>query len=121
MALPRPGDLPQLLHNPRCSKSRAAKALLEERNVAFEVRAYLEEPLDVAELRELASRLSRAPSEWTRKKEEAFKAAGVGADAPDDDWFSAIAKEPILMERPILVTGDAAAVGRPPEDILELV
>jgi len=121
MALPNPGDSPVLLHNPRCSKSRAAKTLLEERSVPFEVRAYLEDPLAADELQELARRLKRPPSEWTRTKEAAFADAGLQADAASEAWIAAIAAHPILMERPILVTGDGAAVGRPPEEILALV
>lgn len=121
MSLPAPGDDPVLLHNPRCSKSRQAKTLLTERGVAFTERLYLEQPLDRAELGELAKRLGRSPSEWTRKKESAFGEAGLAAGSSDDELLDAMARHAILMERPILVSHDRAVVGRPPESILDLV
>jgi arsenate reductase len=110
-----------LLHNPRCSKSRAARGLLEARGVTFEERRYLDEPLSLAELYELADRLGRPLREWLRSGEEAFTAAGLGSDASDDAILRAMAAHPILLERPILVRGRRAAVGRPPERILELL
>lgn len=110
-----------LLHNPRCSKSRAAKALLEERGVAFAERRYLEQPLDDAELRELARRLGRPAGEWVRRGEDAFAAAGLDADSADAAILAAMAVNPILIERPILVRGSRAVVGRPPERILDLI
>ena len=84
MALPTSEDELLLLHNPRCSKSRAAKALLEERGVHFRERLYLEEPLDRAELAELGDRLGRPIGEWTRRKEAAFADAGLEPDAKAD-------------------------------------
>ncbi|MGH0031419.1 MAG: arsenate reductase (glutaredoxin) [Myxococcota bacterium] len=110
-----------LLHNPRCSKSRAAHALLTERGVDFEERRYLEDPLTRQELDLLRERLGRAPAEWVRKGESAFAEAGLGADAGDDAILDAMAKHPILIERPIAVAADRAVVGRPPEDVLELL
>ena len=120
MALPD-NDTPLLLHNPRCSKSRAALALLEERGVDFETRLYLEDPLSRDELVELQGRLARAVGEWTRTGESAFGEAGLEKGAAADAILDAMAANPILMERPILVRGPAARVGRPPEDILELL
>jgi arsenate reductase len=110
-----------LLHNPRCSKSRAARGLLEERGVEFAERRYLDEPLSIAELYELAARLGRPPREWLRSGEEAWAAAGLGSDASDDAILRAMAAHPSLIERPILVRGRRAAVGRPPERILDLL
>jgi arsenate reductase len=110
-----------LLHNPRCSKSRAARGLLEERGVAFAERRYLDDPLSLAELYELADRLGRPPRAWSRSGEEAWTAAGLGDDASDDAILRAMAAHPILIERPILVRGRRAAIGRPPERILELL
>jgi arsenate reductase len=110
-----------LLHNPRCSKSRAARGLLEERGVEFAERRYLDEPLPIAELYELAARLGRPPREWLRSGEEAWAAAGLGSDASDDAILRARAAHPSLIERPILVRGRRAAVGRPPERILDLL
>jgi arsenate reductase len=119
VSLPREGLV--LLHNPRCSKSRQTKALLEERGVDFTERRYLDEPLSPDELRELAARLGKPPGEWVRRKESAFAEAGLDADSDDDALLDAIARHPILMERPILVGPDAARIGRPPEDVLALV
>jgi arsenate reductase len=110
-----------LLHNPRCSKSRAARALLEARGVAFAERRYLDDPLSLAELYELAARLGRPPREWSRRGEEAWSSAGLADDASDDAILRAMAAHPVLIERPILVRGRRAAVGRPPERILDLL
>lgn len=120
MALPDDDRL-LLLHNPRCSKSRATHALLEAEGVTFEARLYLEEPLSAAELQELAKRLGRPASEWVRRKEAAFEEAGLQAQAAEAEIVEAIAAHPILMERPILVRGPRAAIGRPPEKVLELL
>jgi len=110
-----------LLHNPRCSKSRAAKALLEERGVAFECRLYLERPLTGAELRELHQRLGRPVREWVRRGEAAYAEAGLSQQSSDVEGLAAIERFPVLLERPILITAHAAAVGRPPETILPLL
>ena len=119
MALPT-GDDVLLLHNPRCSKSRTTKALLEEKGIAFTERLYLQDPLDASELAELAKRLGRPVREWTRKGESAFREAGLDAGAADAPLIEAIAGTPVLMERPIVVRGEQARVGRPPTDVLEL-
>jgi arsenate reductase len=115
------GDRLLLLHNPRCSKSRAARALLEERGVDFQERRYLEEPLSRDELAELQKRLGRPPREWIRKGEAPYAEAGLSASSDDAALLDAIAAHPILLERPIAVRGDAAVVGRPPENVLELL
>lgn len=121
MTLPKTSDQILLLHNPRCSKSRATKALLEERGVSFEERLYLDDPLSRAELEELSSRLGRPVTEWTRTKEAAFGEAGLSAGAAPEQVYDAMAKQPVLMERPIVVRGERAAIGRPPEDVLALL
>ena len=110
-----------LIHNPRCSKSRAARALLEERGARFELRLYLEKPLSRAELTLLRRRLGRPAREWTRRGEPAFAAAGLGPESDDATVLDAIAAHPELLERPILVQGERAVVGRPPEKVLELL
>jgi len=119
VTLPRDGLV--LLHNPRCSKSRQAKALLEERGAAFEERRYLEAPLSRDELADLAARLGRPVGEWIRRKEAAFAEAGLDAGSGDAALLDAIAEHPILLERPILVRGERARVGRPPEGLLALL
>lgn len=121
MALPQSDREVVLLHNPRCSKSRAALALLEERGLPFVVRRYLDDPLSKAELDELARRLGRPPREWIRSKEAAYTDAGLSDRSAADELVAAMAAAPILMERPILIRGERAAVGRPPETILSLL
>jgi len=120
--MPHPDDdMPVLLHNPRCSKSRAAHALLAERGVAFRERRYLEDPLSRAELAALRERLGRPASEWLRRGEAAYVAAGLDAGSGEAAILDAIAEHPILLERPILVRGARAVVGRPPEAVLDLL
>lgn len=109
-----------LIHNPRCSKSRATLALLEERGVTFEVRRYLEAPLSRAELEELRARLCRPVSQWIRSKEEGYAEAGLAADSGDEALLEAISRRPELLERPIVVRGRRAEIGRPPERVLDL-
>lgn len=110
-----------LLHNPRCSKSRQALALLESSGVALTVRRYLDEPLNREELTALQAKLGGAVVDWTRTKEAAFKASGLSRDAGDAALLDAMVAHPILMERPVAIAGDRAVVGRPPERVHELL
>jgi arsenate reductase len=110
-----------LLHNPRCSKSRETLALLEERGVDFEMRLYLEDPLGPVELADLGRRLGKSPVEFARIKQAEFAEAGLSAASSDEQIMAAMATSPILMERPILVRGDRAKIGRPPADVLLLL
>ncbi len=109
-----------LLHNPDCSKSRQAKAILEEAETAYVERRYLDSPLSEQELIELKSMLGRPVREWVRMKDKRFEEAGLTEDASEAELIVALSKEPALMERPILIRGGKAIVGRPPEAILEL-
>ncbi len=110
-----------LLHNPRCSKSRAALAMLEERSVEFTVREYLEEPLSREELGLLQGLLDLAPMEWTRTGEAEWGESGLTPGAAPGEVLDAIAAAPRLLQRPILISGGAALVGRPPERLLQLL
>ena len=121
MALPTTRDEILLLHNPKCSKSRQTLALLEERGVTFETRLYLENPLSREELTDLGRRLGRSVSEFTRMKQDEFGAAGLGPSSTETAILTVMASSPILMERPVVVRGDRAAIGRPPEDVLSLL
>lgn len=120
MTLPSDDSL-VLLHNPACSKSRAARALLEQRGVACRERRYLDEPLSRAELEDLRDRLGRPASEWVRRKEAAFARAGLSEASGEDALLDAMAANPVLIERPILIRGKRAVVGRPPEAVLALL
>lgn len=111
-----------LYHNPRCSKSRAALALLQERGVDTEVVRYLETPPDEASLRELLGQLGMTPLELMRRGEARYRELGLkAADVSDDDRVRAMAGNPILIERPIFIAGGKAVIGRPPERVLELL
>ena len=114
--------MPQLYHNPRCSKSRAALALLKERDTDFEVVHYLETPPDEATLRDLLGKLGMTPLELMRRSESTCRELGLkGVDVSDEDRIRAMAAHPILIERPIFIVGAKAVVGRPPERVLELL
>jgi arsenate reductase len=106
-------ETPTLLHNPRCSKSRAAKALLDESGVTYQERLYLEQPLSAAELAELRK--------WMRAGEPAHGEAGLTKDSDDAAILKAMARHPILIERPIFILKKHAAVGRPVEKIAALL
>ena len=109
------------LHNPRCSKSRAALALVQEAGVELPVREYLQDPLSLDELRRLVQLLDVRPIEIARRGEPQFQALGLGDTTPDDDVLRALAEQPILIERPIVVRGGRAVVGRPTEKVHELL
>jgi arsenate reductase len=112
----------RLYHNPRCSKSRAALALLQARGLEPEIVEYLKTPPDAATIEVLIDALGVAPRAAMRPKEAPY--AELGLDAPDVDrarLVAAIAAHPILLERPIAVRGRRAVIGRPPERVLELL
>lgn len=114
-------ESPTLLHNPRCSKSRTAKALLDERKLAYDERRYLQQPLSRAELTVLRERLDLPAREWVRTGEPEYSQAGLAPGASDDAILEAMVRFPALIERPILVLSDRAVVGRPPERVIELL
>jgi arsenate reductase len=119
--LPRDDDALLLLHNPRCSKSREAMALLDARGARYETRLYLEAPLSRDELADLAQRLARPLRDLVRTQEPAFAALALAEPASDAALLGALVREPALMERPVLVRGKRAAIGRPLEALAELL
>jgi arsenate reductase len=109
------------LHNPSCSKSRAALELVHDAGVELPVREYLLEPLSTDELRNIVELLGVRPIEIVRRGEGEFAALGLSDDTPDEDVLRAMAEHPILIERPIVVRGGRAVVGRPVERVRELL
>lgn len=116
-------DRPRFYHNPACSKSRETKKLLDEKGIDHEVVLYLEEPPSAAELDRILKRLGREPIELIRTKEKLFAELGLtkGDRRARRDWIRIMVENPRLIERPILVVGERAAVGRPPESVLEIL
>jgi arsenate reductase len=112
----------RLLHNPRCSKSRAALALLQARGIDLAVVPYLDEPPSADELRALLGQLRLDPRELLRSGEPEYIALGLADPALDDDTLlAAMAAHPWLIERPVFVHRNRAVIGRPPERVLELL
>ncbi|MEC6746462.1 arsenate reductase (glutaredoxin) [Pseudomonas qingdaonensis] len=111
-----------LYHNPRCSKSRGALELLEARGLTPEVVRYLETPPDAATLKALLGKLGIGARQLLRSGEDEYKTLGLADPAlSDDQLIDAMARRPKLIERPILVAGDKAVIGRPPEKVLEIL
>lgn len=111
-----------LYHNPRCSKSRGALELLEARGLQPQVVRYLDSPLCAEELRALLAKLGYSARQLLRSGEELYQELNLADPALDDEaLIAAMAEHPRLIERPILVVGDRAVVGRPPERVLELL
>lgn len=116
------GDEILLLHNPRCSKSRGLWAALEERGVEFRERRYLEQPLRGEELDELVRRLGLPLVELVRLGEAQAKEAGLSRSSSDGELRAALLAHPELLQRPVLVRGQRAAIGRPdPGPALDLL
>ena len=111
-----------LYHNPCCSKSRGALELLEARGLTPEVVRYLETPPDAATLKALLGKLGIGARQLLRSGEDEFKTLGLADPAlSDDQLIDAMARHPKLIERPILVAGNKAVIGRPPEKVLEIL
>ncbi|MDX1736354.1 MAG: arsenate reductase (glutaredoxin) [Halioglobus sp.] len=110
-----------IYHNPRCSKSRNTLALLQEHGITPDIVLYLETPPDAAEIRALLDKLGMSAGELVRRGEQEYKDSGLDKESPDDDIIAAMARYPRLIERPIVVRGDRAVLGRPPENALDLV
>jgi arsenate reductase (glutaredoxin) len=109
-----------IFHNPRCSKSRQTLTLLNEHGVDPEVVEYLDTPPSAAELKEILTMLGIGPRDLLRKKEA--KEAGLDNPAMDDDaLIDAMAANPVVIERPIVVHNGRAALGRPPESVLDIL
>jgi arsenate reductase len=112
-----------LWHNPRCSKSRQAKQILDDRGVAYELREYLADAPTAAELDAALTALGKEPWEIARMGEDVAKELDLKSQPKDRAaWIETMVANPILIERPILLRGDGEArLGRPPEDVLDLL
>jgi arsenate reductase len=109
-----------LYHNPRCSKSRATLAVLQEKGIEPEIVEYLDAPPSADELKRILAMLGIGPRDLMRRKE----AKEAGLDDPglsDDALIAAMVANPIVIERPIVVSNGKARIGRPPESVLEIV
>lgn len=120
--MPNTSDTFTLYHNPRCSKSRETLELLNQHGIAADVVHYLTETPDAATLHALLKKLGLRARELLRTKEDEYKALGLDNPALTDDAIIALmTQHPKLIERPIVVRGDKAVLGRPPENVLTLL
>lgn len=110
-----------IYHNPKCSKSRQTLALLEERDLELRIVPYLESPPSKSELADIVKMLGVAAADIVRTGEDEYKESGLTADSSENDVLDAIVIAPKLMQRPIVICGDQARVGRPPESALEIL
>ena len=112
-----------IYHNPRCSKSRETLALLESRHLQPEVVRYLETPPDVATLKQLVRQLGlTSVRQLMRSKEELYRSLELDNPALDEEaLYRLLAEHPLLLERPIVVKDGQARIGRPPEQVLEIL
>lgn len=111
-----------IYHNPRCSKSRATLALIEQRGISPEIVRYLESPPDAAALKRLSRQLGLRAADMVRSGEAEWKQSGLDVkSATEAELFEQMARHPVLIQRPIVVNGDRARIGRPPEAVLAIL
>lgn len=111
----------KIFHNPRCSKSREALKLLNDKGIAPEVVLYLENPPDVNELKQVLSLLNLKAEDLLRKNELVYKENFKDKDFSEEEWIRIMSENPQLIERPVVIAGHKAVIGRPPEKVLELL
>jgi len=112
----------QIYHNPRCSKSRQTLALLQEQGIEPTVIEYLKNIPTAADIKEVLNKLDMSARELLRTKEDAYKEHNLADQSvSDDDIIAAMIASPKLIERPIVINGDKARIGRPPEQVLEIL
>ncbi|MCG6871258.1 MAG: arsenate reductase (glutaredoxin) [Gammaproteobacteria bacterium] len=110
-----------IYHNPRCSKSRATLALLRERGHQPQVIEYLRDPPDADTIHRLLALLGISAHELIRTGEAAYREAALSPDLPENQLIAALQQHPILLQRPIVEANGRAAIGRPPETVLEIL
>lgn len=111
----------KIYHNPRCSKSRETLKLIEENGAKVEIITYLENTPSAEELKEILGKLGLSAKDIIRKSEAAFKENFKGKTLSEEEWIAAMIAYPKLIERPIVVKGNQAVLGRPPQNVLELL
>ena len=111
----------RIYHNPRCSKSRTTLALLEENGVDPDVVLYLETPPSAQDISGLLAKLGMTAGQLVRSGEDVYKECGLDKNSSDAQVLAAMAEQPKLIERPIVVMGNRAVLGRPPENVLALI
>ena len=111
----------KILHNPRCGKSREGLSVIEETGKPFEIIKYLDNPLTESELTELIKKLNITPIDLVRQKEKIWIEQFKGKNLPDSALIQAMATNPILMERPIVINENMAVIGRPPQKIIDFL
>ena len=111
----------KIYHNNRCSKSRCGLQILEDSGKQFEVVKYLEDVPSEEELKTIINQLGIQPIDLVRKNEAVWKSNFKGKDLSDSDIIKAMVENPKLIERPIVINGDKALIGRPPERILDII
>jgi arsenate reductase len=111
-----------IFHNPRCSKSRQTLALLEERGLEPEIVKYLETPPTAAQLQEVLGKLGLEARQLLRRSEAEYQTLGLAdTSLPEATLIAAMCQHPKLIERPIVINGEHARIGRPPEQVLEIL
>lgn len=111
----------KIYHNPRCSKSRQGLAILESSNLKFDVINYIKDPVSTDELKSLLHKLDIPAEALIRKNEAIWKQEYKHKQLSEEDLIAAMVAHPKLIERPIVVNGDKAVIGRPPEKIKEIL
>ncbi len=111
----------KIYHNPRCSKSRQGLKILQDAGKEVEIVEYLKTPPTVDELKDIVKKLGMPAEKLIRKNEAIFKENFKGKSFSDDEWIKIMVENPKLIERPIVVGGDKAVLGRPPENVRELL
>lgn len=110
-----------IYHNPRCSKSRQTLELLNQQGIATTVVEYLKNPPNAAELQQILQLLELQPKQLMRTKEAIYKDLSLADEHDNDKLITAMVNNPKLIERPIVVNGNKAAIGRPPESVLDIL
>ena len=111
----------KIYHNPRCSKSRETLSLIEQRTKKIEIVEYLKDNLSVIELEEIIKKLGINAIDLVRKKESIWVENYKGKELSSKEIIAAMVENPKIMERPIVVNGENAIIGRPPENVLTIL